>query len=326
MTELSSPNLSITVEAVQRALLYLREEGLQSSPLVSYVGFPSEGKIYLKLENIQPTGSFKNRAAKWALHYYRDQFDHHGVWTASAGNMGKAIAYSAMLTKTPCTVIVPDDAPRGKVQSIQAYGAKIVSIPFADYQQIQINGHYPKAKGWFIHPFADPAVVTANATIALEILEQLSGCDAIYLPYGGGGLTCGIAQIMKSFQPNIKIVACEVETATPLTVSLQAGTPVNTSFRSSFISGMGAPFVFPQTWDWAQKLVDRSEVVRLTEVAKAIRLLAHDFHVIAEGAGAVSLAAALKNANKGNKVVCLISGGNIDEDILIKIMKGYVPV
>lgn len=326
MTEQSLPNLSITVAEAQRALLYLRQVGLRPSPLISYWGFPSERKIYLKLENLQPTGSFKIRAAQWAMHYYRDQFDQHGVWTASAGNMGKAIAYSAMLTQTPCTVIVPDDAPRGKVQAIRAFGAKIVSIPFADYQQIQLHGQYSNAKGLFIHPFADPAVVTANATIALEILEQLSGCDAIYLPYGGGGLTCGIAQIMKHLDPHIQIVACEVETATPLTISLQAGKPITTSYRASFVSGMGAPFVFPQMWDWAQKIVDKSIVVRLTEIAQAIRMLAHDYHVIAEGAGAVSLAAALKNTDQSKKAVCLISGGNIDEDYLMTMIKGYVPI
>jgi len=326
MIEQSLPNLAITVADAQRALSYLRQEGLQSSPLILCAGFPSKGNIYLKMENLQPTGSFKIRAAQWAIHSYREQVDDQGVWTASAGNMGKALAYCAKLAQIPCTVIVPDDAPRGKVQAIQAFGAKIVSVPFSTYQQIQVNSQYPAVKGLFVHPFADPAVVTANATIALEILEQITDCDAIFLPYGGGGLTCGIAQMMKSIKPHIQIVACEVETATPLTSSLQAGKPVNTSYRASFISGMGAPFVFPQMWEWAQKLVDRTEVVRLTEVAEAIRLLAHDHHVIAEGAAAVSLAAAFKDSNKWERVVCLVTGGNINDDHLMTILKGNVPV
>ncbi|MGB9586351.1 MAG: threonine ammonia-lyase, partial [Anaerolineales bacterium] len=326
MAKGSFPNLSITVAEVERAFWHLREEGLSSSPLILYAGFPSDEKIYLKMENLLPCGSFKIRAAQWAIHYYHEQLDHQGVWTASAGNMGKAIAYCARVAQIPCTVIVPDDAPSGKVQAIQAFGAKVVRVPFSTYQQIQVKSNFSAANGFFIHPFADPAVVTANATIALEIFEQLADCDAIFLPYGGGGLTCGIAQMVKSLKPHIHIVACEVETATPLTDSLKAGKPVNTSYRSSFVSGMGAPFVFPQMWDLAQKLVDQSEVVRLSEVAEAIRLLAHDHHVIAEGAAAVSLAAALKNSNKWKKVVCLITGGNIDDDQLMTIMKGNVPI
>jgi threonine dehydratase len=251
-----------------------------------------------------------------------------------------------------------------KVQAIQRLGADIVKVPFAEYQSVQKEGSHPAMKGLLIHPFADEAVIAGNGTIGLEILKDLPDADLILVPYGGGGLSCGIAAAIRaerrderseersrsalspSFDPStrfasgrrfaqdegVRVEAVELETATPLTSSLSAGKMVEVPYQASFVSGMGAPFVFPQMWDLASQLLDGSRVVELTQVAEAIRLLAERHHIIVEGAGAVALAAALQKRDSHfksdchvEKVVCVLSGGNINAAYLNKILHGELP-
>jgi threonine dehydratase len=279
--------------------------------------------IYLKLENLQPTGSFKVRGAGNALLAANPAELQNGVWTASAGNMGQALAWYAKRLNVPCAVLVPDDAPEVKVNAIRQLGAEIVKVPFAEYQSVQKEGAHPAMKGLLIHPFADEAVMAGNGTIGLEILEDLPEVDVILVPYGGGGLSCGIASATAT-QQRVKVEAVEVATAAPLTASLAAGKMVEAAYQSSFVSGMGAPFVFPQMWPLASRLLSGSRVVELKQVADAIRLLAERHHIIVEGAGAVALAAALE-MKEIKKVVCVVSGGNINAERLIKILHGELP-
>ncbi len=280
-------------------------------------------EIYLKFENLQPTGSFKVRGAGNALLSANPDELQNGVWTASAGNMGQALAWYAKKLHVPCTVLVPDDAPEVKIQAIQRLGAEIVKVSFAEYQSVQKEGAYPAMKGPLIHPFANEAVMAGNGTIGLEILEDLPDVDTILAPYGGGGLSCGIAASMAN-QPKVKVEAVEVATAAPLTASLSAEKMVEVPYQSSFVSGMGAPFVFPQMWPLASRLLAGSRVVELNQVADAIRLLAERHHIIVEGAGAVALAAALA-MTEPQKVVCVVSGGNINAAHLTNILHGELP-
>jgi len=298
------------------------------TPLIHFSASTSlNAEIYLKLENLQPTGSFKVRGAGNALLSANPEQLQNGVWTASAGNMGQALAWHAKKLKVPCTVLVPDDAPEVKVQAIQRLGAQIVKVPFVEYQSIQKEGTHPTMKGLLIHPFADEAVIAGNGTIGLEILEDLPDADLILVPYGGGGLSCGIAASTKT-----RVEAVELATATPITASLAARKMVEVLYQPSFVSGMGAPFVFPQMWNLASQLLACSRVVELPQVAEAIRLLAERHHIIVEGAGAVALAAALQliDSHFGSdcqfkKVVCVVSGGNIDAAHLNKILHGELP-
>lgn len=298
------------------------------TPLIQLEAVP---EIYLKLENLQPTGSFKVRGAVNTLISANPDELAFGVWTASAGNMGQALAWQAQRIGIPCTVIVPDDAPLVKIDAITRYGASIIKLPFSSYQEIQKQGCYPRMGGLFVHPFANTDVVAGNATIGLEILEDLPDVDTILVPYGGGGLSCGIASAVDHYQRvfpykpfhSIQVIAVEAATATPLTSSLAAHQPVDVPYKASFISGMGAPFVFPQMWPLVKELICETQVVELERVSNAIRLLAERQHIIVEGAGAVALAAALERQNK--KTVCIISGGNIDENLLIKILGGGLP-
>ncbi len=310
-------------------------------------------EIFLKLENLQPTGSFKVRGAGNTLLSANPEQLKDGVWTASAGNMGQALAWYAKKLNIPCTVLVPDDAPEVKVQAIQRLGADVVEVPFAEYQSVQKENSHPAIKGLLIHPFADESVMAGNGTIGLEILEDLPDADLILVPYGGGGLSCGIAAAVRaewrderseessrsalspSFDPStrsgrrfaqdeVRVEAVELETATPLTSSLAAGKMVDVPYQASFVSGMGAPFVFPQMWTLASQLLNGSRVVKLAQVAEAIRLLAERHHIIVEGAGAVALAAALQMTEK-KKIVCVVSGGNINASHLNQILQGELP-
>jgi threonine dehydratase len=282
-------------------------------------------EIYLKLENLQPTGSFKVRGAGNALLSADPSKLKNGVWTASAGNMGQALAWYARKLNIACTVVVPDNAPEVKVQAIQSLGAEIINVPFSEYQSIQKESKHPEMKGLLVHPFADEAVMAGNGTIGLEIMEDLPDADTILVPYGGGGLSCGIASSLhNSKSSGTSVEAVEIATAIPLTESLAAGKMMEVPYRSSFVSGMGAPFIFPQMWDLASTLLACSRVVQLTQVAKVIRLLAERHHIIVEGAGAVALAAALR-MNENKKLVCVVSGGNISAAHLNKILQGELP-
>jgi threonine dehydratase len=319
MTALIIPTLAAIQAARQRL-----DGSVLRIPLVRLLLEDVPGEIYLKLENLQPTGSFKARGAGNALLSLNPSQLKAGVWTASAGNMGQALAWFASKLGIACMVVVPDDAPDMKIKAIERLGAEIVKVPFTNYQAIQCNGVHPGMDGLLIHPFADEAVMAGNGTIGLEILEELPDVDTVLVPYGGGGLSCGIAAAIKASRPGARVEAVELATATPLTASLAAGKPVEVPYRSSFVSGMGAPFVFPKMWPLAGQVLDGARVVELAQVAVAIRLLAERHHVLVEGAGAVALAAALAEP-RGKKVVCVISGGNISLDHLTKILQGELP-
>ncbi len=295
------------------------------TPLVrlSRDGAPAE--IFLKLENLQPIGSFKLRGAGNAMCLADPEQLEKGVWTASAGNMAQGVAWYARQLGVQCTVIVPDDAPATKLAAVQRLGAGIVKVPFSHYQDIQRRHSCEGMDGLLVHPFGDRAVMAGNGTLGLEILEDLPDVDAIVVPYGGGGLSCGIASALRALRPEVKLYACEVETAAPLAASFAAGEPVDVDYRSSFVSGIGAPFVFPEMWSLASQLLDGSLVVTLREVADAIRVMVERNHIVAEGAGAVSVAAALAGKAGTGKVVCVVSGGNLSTEDLVQILQGMVP-
>lgn len=281
--------------------------------------------VFLKLENLQPIGSFKLRGAANALGLAGPEQLKRGVWTASAGNMAQGVAWCARQLGIPCSVVVPDTAPAAKSAAIERLGARIIKVSFADWLEVFRTRTYDGMDGLFIHAFADSAVMAGNGTIGLEIQEDLPDADVVLVPYGGGGLACGIASAMRALNPNIKVYACEVETAAPLAAAMTAGNPVEVSYTPSFVDGIGSPAVFEDMWPLASKLLDGSLVVGLTEVADAIRTLAERNHVIAEGAGAAPVAAALAGKAGTGKVVCIVSGGNIDLHKLAAIFEGRIP-
>lgn len=295
------------------------------TPLVRLNVDDAPAEIWLKLENLQPVGSFKIRGAANAMYSTGQAELAKGVWTASAGNMAQGVAWCARQMGVKCTVVVPDNAPATKVAATERMGATIAREPFALYQKIQRQHRHEKLTGRMIHPFADKAVMAGNGTIGLEIVEDLPGVDAVVVPYGGGGLSNGIASAIRALRPEVKVYAAEVETGAPLAASLAAGAPAEVDYRHSFITGMGAPYIFPEMWPLASRLLDGSLVVSLSEVAGAVRLMVTRNHVVPEGAGAVALAAALAGKAGTGKVVCVVSGGNIEPEHLLAILQGRIP-
>jgi len=316
--------MAVSLEAIRAARARLAAT-IVRTPLICLNGPEVPCKIYLKLENLQPVGSFKMRGAGNAILGLEPDRLSRGVWTASAGNMAQGVAWYARHLGLPCSVVVPDDAPRTKTDAIQGLGARIFKVPFSDYQTIQRNHACSFMEGALIHPFGDEAVMAGNGTIGLEIVEDLPDVDAVIIPFGGGGLSCGIASALRGLRPRVKLYAAEVATGAPLAASLAEGKPVETAFTPSFVSGIGGPRVFPEMWSLASRLLDGSLVVSLSEVAEAIRILCRGNHVVAEGAGAVALAAALSGRVSAARIVCIVSGGNIDPSRLIRILEGQDP-
>jgi threonine dehydratase len=295
------------------------------TPLVRcYVdNFP--GEIYLKLENLQPIGSFKIRGACNAMNAADKNLLKEGVYTASAGNMAQGVAWIAKTMNIPCTAIVPDHAPQTKLDAITRLGARYIKVPFADWWQVLVTRKFEDMQGFFVHPVSDLKVIAGNGTIGMEILEDLPDADAVVVPYGGGGLISGIASAIKTLKPGTKIFASEVDTAAPLSASLANEEPTKIEYIPSFVDGMGSAGLLPEMWELVSTLVDDSIVTSLEQIADAIRLLAERNRVIAEGAGGSSLAAALTGKAGPGKIVCVISGGNIDAGKLIKILEGKMP-
>jgi threonine dehydratase len=295
------------------------------TPLVRLEADDAPARIYLKLENLQPIRSFKLRGAGNALALVDADELRAGVWTASAGNMAQAVAWHARRRGIPATVVVPETAPQTKLDAAARLGARIVTVPVETWLEVFRTRTYPGMTGVFVHPFSDPNVIAGNGTIGLEILEDLPDVDAVVVPYGGGGLSCGIASALRALAPGVRVYACEVETAAPLNASFEAGGPVEVDHASSFVDGIGAPRVFPEMFALARELLDRSIVVSLDDVAAAIRLLAERASLVAEGAGAAPVAAALSGRAGSGNVACVVSGGNIDASVLATILAGKTP-
>ena len=295
------------------------------TPLLRLPLEKDQPEIYLKLETLQPIGSFKIRGGGNAMRSASGDLLARGVYTASAGNMAQAVAWCAREMGIPCTVVLPDDAPRAKLDAIERLGARAHLVPFADWWKVLEEHRYPGLDGLFVHPVADPAVIAGNGTIGLEILEDLPDVDAVLVPFGGGGLSGGIASAIRAEKPGVPVYACEVATAAPLAASLAAGVPSSVERIPSFVDGIGGRSVLPEMWPLLRGVLEGSIVVSLEEAAAAVRLLVARARVVAEGAGAVPVAAALSGQAGRGRLACVVSGGNIDPQKLATILTGGIP-
>jgi len=295
------------------------------TPLVRLNTDDAPAEIYLKLENLQPSGAFKLRGTVNAIRLADTEQLERGVWTTSSGNMGLALAWTARHFGLDCTVVVSDGAPDAKLNAIARLGARTIKVPWAEVLEIcRVRGR-DGMEGLFLHPFSDPAVMAGNATVGLEIVEDLPDVDAVVIPYGGGGFAASVASSVRALRPQAKLYAAEVETGASFAASLAAGRPVDVEHPPSFVSGIGSPFVFEDMWPLVSEILDGSVVSSLADTAAAVRLVAERNRVVAEGAGASSVAGALSGKAGNGKVACVVSGGNIDSDKLVKILQGEVP-
>jgi threonine dehydratase len=296
------------------------------TPLLRLHG-ASETEIWLKAECLQPIGSFKLRGALSRMLAAGRNELREGVYTASAGNMAQGVAYAAGLLGVKATAIVPDTAPAAKLDAIARLGGDVMKVPYDEWWTAMRDGGRRGMRGVFVHPFADPLVMAGNGTIALEVLEDLADPDAVLVPWGGGGLACGIASTVRAVRPDTRTFACEVAGAAPLAASLAAGKPVDIENARTFIDGIGGRGVFPAMWELARDLVAGSLTVDVAGVARAVELLAKRSHLVAEGAGATPVAVALasKISPPRKRVVSVVSGGNIDASALSTILSGGIP-
>jgi threonine dehydratase len=319
---LTSKPLSLpSDEQVTAARENIRGVAIRTPLLKLNAEFPGMN-VFLKLENLQPWGSFKIRPALNALKTMSASQLRLGVLSASSGNFGQGLAYAARRVGIPATLVVPDGAAQTKVNALLELGAKVIRLPFDEWWNVLTSRRCAGEEGVFIHPVAEAPVLAGNATIGAEILEDLPDCDAVAVPFGGGGLICGIGSVMRRLKPAVRMILVESEASQPAAAALKNGGPISVPHRQSFVDGMGSSTVLEEMWPLLRQVADQAACVSFAQIADSIRVLAGRQHVLAEAAGAASLAAATAGHAGGGNIVCIISGGNMDAVKLGAILNG----
>jgi threonine dehydratase len=296
-----------------------------TTPLVSCDIAPPGKTLRLKLENLQPIGSFKVRPiANAVLSRNRSELN-AGIYTTSSGNSALGVAWMARKLGISATAVVPANAPEAKLDKLRHLGARIEVLANDVWWRAIEAGTLDDQEGVYIDAVRDPASLAGDATIGVEILEQWPDVEAILIPFGGGGLACGIACAVRALRPEVKIIACELASAHPLQAAFDAGAPTPVAHDAGFVSGVGYGSVLPEMWPLLRAMIDEVVTVSLAQVAQTIKLLAENNRIVAEGAGAVSVAAALAAQYSHSKVCAVISGGNIDSELFAKILRGQPP-
>src|SRR5258707_5524658 len=283
------------------------------TPLIRLELGPEFPEIRLKLENLQPINAYKLRGAANGVAMLPQADRNRGVWTISAGNAGQGVAYAARAAGVPCTVVVVETAPKSKLDRMKALGATLIPVPYEIAWKALDERSFPGVDGTFIHPFDDDDFIAGHGTMGLEILEDAPDTAAVIASIGGGGLITGVASAIKALKPEIKDFGVEPETAAPAALSFKMGSPqVFKEWKASFVDGAGGQSMFPRMWERMKPTVDEYFVVSLEETRQAMRLMAEKARVIAEGAGALPVAAALSGKAGKGPIVAIVSGGNID--------------
>jgi threonine dehydratase len=295
------------------------------TPVVALASATGLARVILKLESLQPIGSFKLRGAASAMALAGRDALVNGVYTASAGNMAQGVAWCARDFGVACRVIMPESAPDTKVAAIRRLGGEVLKVPFDDWWRAMIDHGYPGIDGLFIHPFAGAGVMAGNGTIGLELLEDEPRVNAVLVPWGGGGLACGIASAVRAVAPNVRVYAVELDVAAPLSASFARGEATTIVPTRTYVDGIGGRSVAPEMFALAQTLLAGVLRVTLAQVTAAVRQLAEQNRVVAEGAGAAPVAAAIAGVPDASCIACIVSGGNIDSTRLAAILRGEDP-
>jgi threonine dehydratase len=312
MNTTAPPVRPVTIEEIRAARERIAGV-ITRTPLIRLLhGVEGAPEVWLKLENLQPINAFKLRGAANAVAMLSEEDRQKGVWTISAGNAGQGVAYAARAAGVPCTVVVIETAAETKIGRMRALGAKLVKAPFDACWQAMDDRAFPGVDGTFVHPFDDHDFIAGNATVGLEIIEDLPNVKTVIAAIGGGGLISGVGSAIRAVAPHVKVFGAEPETAAPGAASFESGTPQEFGkWEASFVDGAGGKSIFPRMWERLKHVADGSIVVSLDEVRRAMRIVAEKARVITEGAGALGVAAALRGGVEG-PVVCVVSGGNID--------------
>ncbi len=314
----------IAIEEIEAARERIAGAAVRT-PLVRLHVQDAPAEIWCKLETLQPINSFKIRGAANAVRSADPALVAAGLVTASAGNMAQGVSWIARELGVPATIAVPEHAPAAKLDAIARLGGTVRKLPYADWWACIEHSRVEGVEGFFVHPVSDPAVMAGNGTIGLEILDDLDEIDTVLIPYGGGGLTSGIASALRARSPQTRICTVEPEGAAAAAAAWSAGEPVELDYHPSFVDGSGSRRVLDSMWPIVRELIDDALVATIDETAAALRLMAERLHVIAEGAGALATAAALAGRGGGGRVVAIVSGGNIDLSVVARILKGEPP-
>ena len=316
--------LLIPLAEIEAARERIRGAAIRT-PLVRLQAPESPAEIWLKLECLQPIGSFKIRGAANAIARRAGRARATASVTTSAGNMAQGVAWMAREEGVPATIVAPDHAPQTKLDAIERLGGTVIKVPFDRWWQSMEEGSYPGVEGLFVHPVLDDAVMAGNGTIGLELVEDLDGIDTVLVPWGGGGLTTGIASALAAVSPATKVFACEPETGAPLAASLAAGEPVAVDYTAVVRRRRRRARCCCPRCGSERARCSRRDPGLAGRDGRAVRLLAERTRVIAEGAGALSVAAALSGRAGAGRIVCVVSGGNIDAGRLAAILEGRTP-
>jgi threonine dehydratase len=310
----------IPLAAIEAARERIRGAAVRT-PLVALHADGAPAEIHVKLEMLQPIGSFKIRGATNAIRLAPPDQVEQGLVTASAGNMAQGVAWAARELGVPATIAVPEHAPEAKLAAIARLGGRVLKLPYDEWWNVIVTSRVDGVDGLFVHPVQDEGVMAGNGTIGLEVLEDLPDPDAVVIPYGGGGLTVGIASAIKALRPQTRIIVAEPATGAALHAALGAGEPTEVEYQPSFVDGSGSRRVLDAMWPRVQPLVDGAVPVPIDDAAAAVKSLAERVHVIAEGAGALATAVALHGDAGTGKIVCIASGGNINPATLAEILQ-----
>jgi threonine dehydratase len=313
----------IALEAIEAARERIAGTAVRTPLVRLNVDAPAE--IWLKLENLQPIGSFKIRGAANAVRTADPADIQAGLVTASAGNMAQGVAWMARELGVPATIVVPEHAPQTKLDAAERLGATVMRVPYGDWWRAIEESRAEGVDGLFIHPVEDERVMEGNGTVALEIVEDLPDPDAVLVPFGGGGLVTGIASALAALRPETRVYAVEPETGAALNAALAAGEPTEIDYQPSFVDGSGSRTVLPGMWPRVREVIAGAFTASIEETAAAVRLLAERTRIVSEGAGALAAAAALAGHAGEGRIVCVVSGGNIDASKLAPILMGDTP-
>jgi threonine dehydratase len=313
----------IALDAIESARERIADTAVRTPLVRLNVDAPAE--IWLKLENLQPIGSFKIRGAANAVRTADPAQLEAGLVTASAGNMAQGVAWMARELGVPATIVVPEHAPQTKLEAAERLGGTVMRVPYTTWWRAIEESRAEGVEGLFIHPVEDERVMEGNGTVALEILEDLPEPDAVLVPFGGGGLVTGIASALAALSPETRVYAVEPETGAALNAALAEGAPTEIDYRPSFVDGSGSRTVLPSMWPRVRDLIAGAFTASVEETAAAVRLLAERTRIVAEGAGALAPAAALAGRAGEGRIVCVVSGGNIDASTLAPILVGETP-
>lgn len=314
--DVRAPSLS----DIERARRRITVDAIRTPTIASAAGDHGR-RVFLKLENLQPIGSFKIRPAANIVRSLERSDLEGGLYTASSGNSAIATAWMARQIGVSASAIVPDNAPTGKLEQLRSLGADIVVCSPDEWWACIEAGGIADHKGFYVDAVRDPRALAGDATIGLEIVEDSPLVDAIFAPFGGGGLACGVASALLAINSRVQIIACELVSAKPLSAALAAGGPVIVPHETGFVSGIGAKTILPEMWPLISSVISGVMTVTIEEVRRAIRLLAERDHVVAEGAGAAPVAAALFGDHKFRSVCAIVSGGNISGAVLSEILQ-----